>query len=366
MKPELTCAIVRDLLPSYVEGLTSEETNQAVEAHLVICPDCARLRAELAAPETAETAEQRREVDYLKKVKRRNSKRIVLAVLCTLLLVIGGFAASIFLIGSTADVGSMAWEAEVSDDTLYLNVMSSASANAYYGWNTERDENGVINVTVREVLVSAIHPDGSGTVEIPLDDGVTEVRLLGKIIWQDGVVIERSTLRAYEAHTPYVGDTEALGNVARALQLQETGGSYRTSLHTSSRPYEWTVEFQEMPNMVMDYDALSRKMRYFLGPQMLALVDNLDQVSWTYTGKNGEIETHTLTLSRANADLAELIEAGGVNDADWVPPDSIKDYTGSLADFQRLRDLLSGRTFLIYTGTMEVEPPPEGAYHFVS
>ena len=34
MKNDLTCGVVRDLLPSYVEGLTSQETNQAVETHL--------------------------------------------------------------------------------------------------------------------------------------------------------------------------------------------------------------------------------------------------------------------------------------------------------------------------------------------
>ena len=34
MKNDLTCGVVRDLLPSYVEGLTSQETNTAVERHL--------------------------------------------------------------------------------------------------------------------------------------------------------------------------------------------------------------------------------------------------------------------------------------------------------------------------------------------
>ena len=29
MKNDLTCAVVRDLLPAYTEGLTEEETNQA-------------------------------------------------------------------------------------------------------------------------------------------------------------------------------------------------------------------------------------------------------------------------------------------------------------------------------------------------
>ena len=71
MKLELTCGVVRDLLPSYVEGLTCHETNEAVEAHLAACPACAALRADLTAP-AREQAEQTREVDYLKQVKRRN------------------------------------------------------------------------------------------------------------------------------------------------------------------------------------------------------------------------------------------------------------------------------------------------------
>ena len=49
MKNDLTCGVVRDLLPSYVEGLTAPETNEAVERHLSDCADCERLRAELEA-----------------------------------------------------------------------------------------------------------------------------------------------------------------------------------------------------------------------------------------------------------------------------------------------------------------------------
>ena len=55
MKNDLTCAVVRDLLPSYVEGLTSAETNTAVEAHLSACPDCTARKKAMTAP--AEPAE---------------------------------------------------------------------------------------------------------------------------------------------------------------------------------------------------------------------------------------------------------------------------------------------------------------------
>ena len=59
MKNDLTCGVVRDLLPSYVEGLTSGETNAAVERHLAGCPDCTARRDAMAAPaEPAETADR--------------------------------------------------------------------------------------------------------------------------------------------------------------------------------------------------------------------------------------------------------------------------------------------------------------------
>ena len=61
MKNDLTCGVVGDLLPAFVEGLTSEESNAAVEAHLAACPACARLRETMAAPE-GKPAEQAKEV----------------------------------------------------------------------------------------------------------------------------------------------------------------------------------------------------------------------------------------------------------------------------------------------------------------
>ena len=40
MKNDLACEVVRDLLPSYIDGLTSEETSALIEAHLGECEAC--------------------------------------------------------------------------------------------------------------------------------------------------------------------------------------------------------------------------------------------------------------------------------------------------------------------------------------
>ena len=108
MKNDLTCGVVRDLLPSYVEGLTSQETNVAVERHLADCQDCARLRADLTG-ETADPAEESKEVDYLKKVKRRGRRRVVMAVAVTVLVLALGIATKLFLIGAPASRESLSW-----------------------------------------------------------------------------------------------------------------------------------------------------------------------------------------------------------------------------------------------------------------
>ena len=108
--PELSCAIVEDLLPTYVERLTSEETNMAVEAHLASCPACAAKRAAMGAKETEAAAkdaeETAREVDYLKKVRRRNRRRVWLAVACTTLVLAAVILTKIFIIGGPGQGGS--------------------------------------------------------------------------------------------------------------------------------------------------------------------------------------------------------------------------------------------------------------------
>ena len=47
---DLSCPVVRDLLPLYAEGLASEETASLVEAHLGACPDCRAALEAVRAP----------------------------------------------------------------------------------------------------------------------------------------------------------------------------------------------------------------------------------------------------------------------------------------------------------------------------
>ena len=85
MKNDLTCEIVRDLLPSYVDGLTNDVSNQAVEQHMKICENCRKIYHEMQETVNGgylseQDLEQMgrkadfkgpSEIDYLKKIKKR-------------------------------------------------------------------------------------------------------------------------------------------------------------------------------------------------------------------------------------------------------------------------------------------------------
>ena len=323
MKNDLTCAVVRDLLPSYVEGLTSEETNRAVESHLSACPDCMARKDAMTAPaEPVETAEQGREVDYLKTVKRKSGRRVVIAVLCTVLLIVAGFAAKIFIIGTPAQEQDLfVAEAAEENGILRLSISTPSSATAFWGWTVDTAD-GVADIHARSVLVSPLFPNGGGTVEVPLD-GVEEVRLCGRTIWQDGTLIQERVARLYETRTPYVGDMPALNRVATAMNIQSGCGPYTNSLQTSHEPYGWTLEFS---NVYTEKQAawLDETMEYDLAPLMMALVENLGEVSWTYRTQDSALQTRTVTLSQVNETL----------------PRPVKDYAASPAELQHLLDLL--------------------------
>lgn len=47
MSRDISCCIVRDLLPNYIDQLTSEETNCIIEDHLKTCSNCSKERDEI-------------------------------------------------------------------------------------------------------------------------------------------------------------------------------------------------------------------------------------------------------------------------------------------------------------------------------
>ena len=357
MKNDLTCGVVGDLLPSYVETLLGEESRQAVDRHVENCASCATKLKAMTAPAAEPSEETVKEVDYLKRIKRRNRLRVILAALLVAAAIVSGFAAKVFLIGTPIQPQSVVvTHCTITEEgNLILLVNSPESATAFFGWNIET-EDGVVSIYGRSVLVSSFHNTAVKRLDIPLE-GVKEVRLCGELVYQDGMKIRPEDLALYNARTPYVGDAPALGKIVDALGIRENAGGFSTELTTSQRPYRWTLNFHSVrPGYALCFDMTAYK-----GPLMLALVENLDEVGWTYTEQKwtytGTIEiehNHVLTLEEVNRRLPELVEQyNAENGTDWPVRESIKDYAESPAEIVRLEALLS-------MGVSQIPLPCEG------
>ena len=349
MKNDLTCGVVRDLLPSYVENLLGEEAKEAVDRHLETCPECRERKEDMAAPTGAEeTAEAAKEVDFLRRVKKGTVKKIALAVVCTVLLVVGGYLLKEFVIGRTPDAEHISIENPQVDAENNLNLLADTYWGAYELRGLKStEENGILTYTAREVRVNPFQTAQGGyrkqipLLSIPLK-GLDEVWICGRLVWQDGMVIDRDTLLLLDAKTPYCGDAPALGNIAKLLQVGSRIGRYNISLQTSERPYRWTLEFEETEETTSEISGLSR----FLGYQMLALVENLDEVCFQYPSSSG-----FFTAEIASNSLARLTEVYNDKHAtSWPVHESIKEYAESPLEYQRMVKLLE-EMFLGTSGT---------------
>ncbi|MDE7310585.1 MAG: zf-HC2 domain-containing protein [Eubacterium sp.] len=72
---KLNCNIIKDLLPSYLECLCTQDTKVAVEEHLSECSACNKLAAAMRETDFVTERIESAEIDYMKKAKRHFIKK---------------------------------------------------------------------------------------------------------------------------------------------------------------------------------------------------------------------------------------------------------------------------------------------------
>lgn len=97
MRKNEECRLIQDLLPNYIEGLTSDETNTYIENHIKDCKECTRILKNMGEEVVLDKIDDMKKIDYLKKIKHRNKTiiGIVLSVSIILIIFIISFFTSI-------------------------------------------------------------------------------------------------------------------------------------------------------------------------------------------------------------------------------------------------------------------------------
>ena len=307
MKPKIPCEVVRDLLPSYVDGLTSETTNGLLEEHIADCTPCKRVLEAMRAPtapltDAAETAE----IDFLKKTKRRTHRTVVIVVLAALVLVTALLFVKAFFLGNEIYADSVACTVQVEGEHLTLRGTPADSALTLSS-ATFSEENGIVTVTLRAVLASPFSQDDF-QAEYHAAQEITQVRVGNRILWANGKAISAATSAVYQTRHLYVGDMSKNIASANALNMSSYLGRFINTLQTETEPYGWTMTLSEeiLPSQRVAKEQMMRSCAYVL----LAVIDNLGEVTYEYQTE-GTLHTVTVTQAEATAFAGKEIKTCG-------------------------------------------------------
>ncbi|MCC5800849.1 anti-sigma factor [Rossellomorea vietnamensis] len=128
--------VFKDLVPSYLEQLTSEETNKQMNVHMEQCKECREyvhdMREEWMSEHVHAQAKEDKNVDYLKKVRSKNRKKIFTIVTSLvsifLILIIGYYM--LYIKMWIADPNDVQTTIQTQGNTVTL-TFSSKQDNRY-------------------------------------------------------------------------------------------------------------------------------------------------------------------------------------------------------------------------------------------
>lgn len=300
MNQKLSCEIVHDLLPSYVEGLTGEVTNNAVRTHLASCPKCKQVLADMQEPKCEDVIA---EIDYLKAVRRRAKRKIILAVLGAVATVALLLCIWIFAIGQPTPVYMLDYKIEVDGTIVNLSGFSLEKYKRYT-FSTAREQDGVLDVTVR-FAPSRLDGGDFFTKTYQAKETIATIRINGQVVWENQVTISNLASLLFDAKNPYVGDMTANQRVADALGISGLFGPYTNELRTSAQPYGWDLNLQR--SFTAEEAEQVRKWMERYACAMLATIGNLGYVTWNYS-VDGTEQSCTVTAEDATAHVRKDIK----------------------------------------------------------
>ena len=121
----ITCDVVRDLIPLYVDDVLSEDSRKIVEEHINECTDCKKYCSNLKEGTMQLSEKSRHDQEMIKSISREISRKRTMAVALAVVIVV--FIAAAVLFGTVDGMrqemvsGEFSAESSVSADIIELH-----------------------------------------------------------------------------------------------------------------------------------------------------------------------------------------------------------------------------------------------------
>ena len=221
---KLECNIVQDLLPSFADSLVSEKTEEEIKEHLSACENCSGIYNEMVKGENIEQKEDKKEINYLRKIKNRNKK-----MLASILAVFMLFIAIAFGLYSFIGVEDAAYSVNniyVTDHLVSAKILLFSSSNNITKVSA-KEADGIVTISVKSSLFSLSKKDSADFAFI-VDKTISKVQTYdGRVLWENGEAISQKINDIYNAKVKYIGDNSAVSHLLSAININDTLKSLR-------------------------------------------------------------------------------------------------------------------------------------------
>lgn len=150
----MKCEMIRDLLPLYIDGLTSKESNQEIEKHLKNCEECQKYYQEMTGGIdnfSVITNEEIEDVNLIKKIKKKNRRK-------ALGIFVGAFILSGVLMGAgfhlthgVAMYENVILNYGVQGDTAYLTLQGKPGYELNFSGATDENKSSLKVMYARNI-----------------------------------------------------------------------------------------------------------------------------------------------------------------------------------------------------------------------
>lgn len=278
MNEKLPHEVVHDLLPSYIDGLTHETTSRMIEDHLEHCDTCQQTYENMKSENEIVKAPSR-QIDYLKKIRKKTARNVAAAILATILVIGGGIGLRQYVFGKAADPQYLNTYVSQRDDRITIGGQDTHEGEGI-GRMRWRREGNTLYATVYETK------NGKADFQYQIDQkDVDQIWVNGRIERDQGTAIQKSIARLYDMRTESGQNAEEVGRlVTYASSIKQCTSSFDRGTLTIS----------------LESSAVQENLES-LSIRLLALVQNADKIVWT----NGEKEI----VSYNEKDFSSIKEA---------------------------------------------------------
>lgn len=308
MKNNIPCEMIKDVLPSYVDKLTSDVTNNLVEEHINECKDCKNILELMQDSSIGNIGEDdKKEIDFLKKNRKKNTSIIIGSVMVVIAILAVIFA-KIFLIGDKVRDDIVACDVKVEGNKLNIkaSMMDSISGISSIDF---KEKDGVVMVEFRKVKTSLFHK-GEMSTDYLAKDTIKTVRTNARIFWSEGEYILPITSELYSSRHDYVGSAWENNATAQALNMSKNLGEFTDELQTSQEPYEWKIIMED--DIDTSEEEIKKQDMGSYAYLLIATIGNLDRVTYKYKVNEKQCEL-TVTKDEATEYAGKDIKECGAN-----------------------------------------------------